>query len=55
MIQLVTMKITVLIKMLTRRILSTWDDYYLQVRWMLLSVGNHATALSSFAHQKQTL
>lgn len=47
MIQLVTMKIKVLIKILTRRILSTWDNYYLQERWMLLSLGNHATALSN--------
>lgn len=47
MIQLVAMRIKILIKMLTRRILSMWHNCYLQERWTLISIGNHAAALSN--------
>lgn len=47
MIQLVTLRVKVLIKMVTRRILSMWCSHYLQESWTLISLGNHAAALSN--------
>lgn len=51
MIQLVTLRVKVLIKMVTRRVLSMWCSHYLQERWTLISLGNRAAALSNSCTQ----
>lgn len=57
MIQLVTLRVKVLIKMVTRRVLSMWCSHYLQERWTLISLGNRAAALlnSSCTQNSDTL